>query len=490
MNKSINKTLNLISGTTAVIYLLSLLSLTSCGSSFASNQQRRTEVTIVDEQFHINGVPTYEGRMWTTSYGGQYSVEGLLMNARLVQGVFDDLNPQTSGQWIYPDTKKWDPDRNTREFVRAMPAWKEHGMLAFTLNLQGGCPYGYCNDQPWDNSAFTSKGALRTGFMDRLEIIIDRADELGMVVMLGYFYFGQDENLEDEEAVKFAVQNATRWVLERGYTNVIIEINNECNVRYDHDILKCDRVDELIDLAKSISVNGRNLYVSTSLGGGGVPPANIVRSSDFIFLHGNGVSDPQRMFRMIRDVRQMEDYRPMPIVNNEDDQPWRTAEQGWGEDGNNFTECVKNYASWGYFDFRFENEHNDYNQGFQSIPVNWQISSERKRDFFNLMAQITGSPGTPVIEAIFPGETGKVSVDIQHVRQDAQIEQIMLIINNEVVSTIKSTPLEFNIEDIPDGEHWVKVRAVYRSGTNEVIIESPYYHNPWWPYGGPPRKNN
>jgi hypothetical protein len=38
--------------------------------------------------------------------------------------------------------------------------------------------------------------------MDRLEIIIDRADELGMVVMLGYFYFGQDENLEDEEAVK------------------------------------------------------------------------------------------------------------------------------------------------------------------------------------------------------------------------------------------------------------------------------------------------
>jgi hypothetical protein len=91
------------------------------------------------------------------------------------------------------------------------------------------------------------------------------------------------------------------------------------------------------------------------------------------------------------------------------------------------------------------------------------------------MAQITGSPGTPVIEAVFSGETGKVSVDIQHVRQDAQIEQIMLVINNEVVSTIKSTPLEFNIEDIPDGEHWVKVRAVYRSGTNEVIIESPYY---------------
>jgi hypothetical protein len=161
MNKSITKTVNLFCRFNDSCLFVVLLSLTSCGRSFASNQQRRTEVTIVDEQFHINGVPTYEGRMWTTSYGGQYSVEGLLMNARLVQGVFDDLNPQTSGQWIYPDTKEWDPDRNTLEFANAMSAWKEHGMLAFTLNLQGGCPYGYCNDQPWDNSAFSPDGSLR-----------------------------------------------------------------------------------------------------------------------------------------------------------------------------------------------------------------------------------------------------------------------------------------------------------------------------------------
>ena len=31
--------------------------------------------------------------------------------------------------------------------------------------------------------------------------IVDRADELGMVVILGYFYFGQDQRLTNEAAV-------------------------------------------------------------------------------------------------------------------------------------------------------------------------------------------------------------------------------------------------------------------------------------------------
>ena len=64
-----------------------------------------------------------------------------------------------------------------------------------------------------------------------------RADELGMVVILGIFYFGQDQRLKDEAAVRRAIENAVDWVFDRGYTNVLIEVNNECNVRYDHAIL-------------------------------------------------------------------------------------------------------------------------------------------------------------------------------------------------------------------------------------------------------------
>ena len=77
----------------------------------------RTEVTIVGEEFHLNGRPTYEGRVWEG-----HRLQGLLLNARLVQGIFDDRNPETVGHWAYPDTGRWDAERNTREFLAAMPA--------------------------------------------------------------------------------------------------------------------------------------------------------------------------------------------------------------------------------------------------------------------------------------------------------------------------------------------------------------------------------
>ena len=53
-------------------------------------KQRLTSVSILDTKFLINGRPTYEGRTWNG-----HSIEGLLFNARLVQGIFDDLNPET-----------------------------------------------------------------------------------------------------------------------------------------------------------------------------------------------------------------------------------------------------------------------------------------------------------------------------------------------------------------------------------------------------------
>ena len=130
--------------------------------------------------------------------------------------------------------------------------WREHGLLAFTINLQGGSPQGYSKEQPWHNSAITADGALRPDYMARLERILDRADELGMVVILGIFYFGQDDRLADEAAIVRAVDNTVDWVFDQGYRNVVIEVDNECNVaRYTHEILKPGRVHELIERVKA-----------------------------------------------------------------------------------------------------------------------------------------------------------------------------------------------------------------------------------------------
>src|SRR5262245_33396974 len=144
---------------------------------------RKTAVSIVGDAFHIDGRPTYAGRTWQG-----HKIEGLLLNSRVVQGIYDDLNPETVGQWAYPDTGKWDADRNTREFIAAMPQWRKHGLLAFTMCLQGGNPRGYGQNQPWHNSAIESDGRLRADYMSRLERILNQADELGMVAILGIFY--------------------------------------------------------------------------------------------------------------------------------------------------------------------------------------------------------------------------------------------------------------------------------------------------------------
>ena len=452
--------------------------------------QRLTAVTIDGDRFLVNGRPTYEGRMWTSPAGEQYRIEGLLMNARLVQGVFDDMNPATRGQWAYPDTRRWDPDRNTREFVDAMPAWLEHGMIGFTINLQGGCPYGYCRAQPWDNGAFEPDGSLRPAYMDRLARILDRADELGMIPIVGYFYFGQDDRLQDEAAVVRAVMNATQWILDQGYGNVLVEINNECNVSYDHAILRCDRVHELIELAKGLSSDGRRLYVSTSLGGGSVPPPAVVAASDFVIIHGNGTS-PERIREMVREIREMDVYEAKPIVNNEDDRPWRDANFGWTAADNNLLASIENYVGWGFFDFRQADEHGDINQGYQSVPVNWQLSSERKREFFGLLADVTGYPGAPTIDVAWASEPGRgtVRLDLTGMSEGTTVDGVDIVMNDSVVATLTEFPGEFATQ-LPETEHWIRARLRYRNekGT-DVVVETPYAKNPWWPYGGAQPRN-
>jgi hypothetical protein len=362
-----------------VLFFGLLVGVAPAAQRSSATPDRRTAVTITGDEFHLNGRPTYEGRRWNG-----HRIQGLLMNSRMVQGIFDDRNPETVSRWAYPDTGRWDPDRNTREFVAAMPEWRRHGLLGFTINLQGGSPTGYSTDQPWHNSAIEADGSLRADYLVRLERILDRADELGMAVILGIFYFGQDQRLTDEAAVVRAVDNTTTWILDRGWRHVLIEINNECNVRYDHAILRPERVHELIERLKRTSRGGRRLLVSTSYGGGTIPGANVVAASDFLLLHGNGVADPNRIADMVRRTRQVPGYRPMPIVFNEDDH------FDFEKPLNNFTAAVGEYASWGYFDYRMKGE--GFDEGYQSVPVNWGLSSARKRGVFTLMREITGAP--------------------------------------------------------------------------------------------------
>lgn len=335
-----------------------------------------TKLSISQNQFYVNDQLTYKGRYWQGR-----KIEGLLMNSRMVQGIFDDSNPNTRQRFAYQDTGTWDPDRNTNEFIAAMPEWKSKGLLAFTLNLQGGSPTGYGNSQPWINSAFSAQGNLKPDYVKRLTRILDRANELNMVVILGYFYFGQDQVLENESAVLSAVDNITNWLLEKGYENLLIEVNNECDHNaYDHNILRPNRVHELIQRVKETERNGKRLLVSTSYKGGNIPSTKVIAESDYVILHGNGVHTPNGLRNLVRRTREVSQNKPI-IINEDDHFDFDKADY-------NFLAAVDEYASWGYFDFREQGE--AFEQGFQTVPIDWGINSARKISFFNKVKEITG----------------------------------------------------------------------------------------------------
>ena len=139
-----------------------------------------TTVSIDRDRFLINGGATYPGR----TFKGK-KIEGLLMNSRMVQGIFDDENPETRARWNYPDTGTWDPERNTREFIAAMPVWRSAACsrsrstsrAAARRVLEGAAVGEFGLRRRRIAEARTTSRRMR---------ILDRADELGMVAIVGF----------------------------------------------------------------------------------------------------------------------------------------------------------------------------------------------------------------------------------------------------------------------------------------------------------------
>jgi hypothetical protein len=326
-----------------------------------------TQVSIQGEKFYINGVRTYAGD----------KLDGTLPNSRMVQATFDDANPATAFHWKYPDGTAYDPVRQTNEFIAALSSYKAKGLLAVTLNFQGGDPITGATSQPWDNSAFNPDGSLEPDYLSRMDQVIRALDQQGMVAILGYFYFGQDKRLSSETAIRNAVTNATQWVLTQGYTNVMIEICNESG-NYHYAILQPKRVSELISAVQLQSNNfGHRLLVSVSLLPGRVPPRNITSIEDFILLHGNGIS-PSGITKYVNTVRSLGTNKP--IIFNED-----STSTG------NLSAAINDHASWGYYDAGV----NNYVDGFQSPPTNWTINTIAKQNFFNLLANFAATTPAP-----------------------------------------------------------------------------------------------
>lgn len=341
----------------------------------------RTILSIRGDGFQINGKPTYPKRV----YNG-HKVEGLLFTSRMANAIVDDHNPETRGVWAYPDGP-WDAERNTNEFIAALPAYRAAGMNSVALNLQGGSPQGYSWHQPWQFSGFDGDGHLLVDYRRRLERVLAATNSLGMVVILGLFYISAKPALRDEVAVVRAVDEVVEFLCAGGHTNVLVEVGNEIDLPpWVHDIVKPPRSHELVERIQKASAGrlktpARRLLVSTSYVYA-APPANFLAVADYILLHGNASKTPDALRALIRSTRAAPGYKGQPLLINEDDH------YEFDKPDNNFLAAVEEHCGWGYFDYRLDRER--FADGYQSLPVDWAISSPRKKAFFDLLQTVTG----------------------------------------------------------------------------------------------------
>jgi hypothetical protein len=342
-----------------------------------------TVLSIDGDRFCINGTLTCAGRQWNG-----HRIEGLLLNSRMANAIVDDENPATRGAWSYADGD-WSAERNTDELIAALPEYRRHGLLAIALNLQGGSPQGYSWHQPWHICGFAADGSLKSAYADRLAKVLDATAAQGMAVILGLFYGRQSQRLTDEAAVCRAVETTVDFLCARQAANVLLEIGNEVDLPYfAHANIGAARCHELIRLAQQRSAGklrtpaGR-LLVGTSLVGPQEPPDAILGAADILLPHGNRIAQPDGIRLHVLRTRTAGAYRGQPILFNEDDH------YDFDKPDNNFVAAVESGAGWGFFDYRRIRER--FEDGFQSLPVDWSIASQRKRAFFGLLKEITGA---------------------------------------------------------------------------------------------------
>ncbi len=295
-----------ISGNVSVVFLLLVSLLDAPGANYATD----TQVALKEGRWMINGHPTNPGS----------AAEGLLMNVRMVNAVFEDRGKNS----------EFDPEGNTDRFIDAISDYAAHGVNAFTICLQGGMP-GY---EGAVNSAFEPNGDLRFAYLARVERVIQACDRHSMAVILGFYYQRQSAILQDETAVRSGVVNASKWIRDRGFRNVLIEIANEYPHKgFVHSLIRDPEGQAaLIRLAKETAPG---ILVSASGYGDGNIHQTVAEAADFLLPHWNGTKVteiPQRLAVLRKHGK--------AIVANEDDKTGENAAAA-------LRTCVESGASYG-----------------------------------------------------------------------------------------------------------------------------------------------
>jgi len=301
---------------------------------------------------------------WRKTYTGagfQPEAAGRLMNLRVAQAVMHD-------EWLTEES--FDPEKNTDRVIAALDDYKQHGILAISVSLQGANAayertanikraraYKLGPGKGMSMSAFAPDGSLKPRWMERTLKLARELDRRGMILNLIYFYAYQDEVLSGPAAIDRATAIVTDWLIANNVRNCIIEIANEYNGGdFDYERYVERAMGHLIQIAKSRFEEKKatfRLPVSASSNGQvkpGEEPMKVADSirdyGDLVLTHGNHLSPEIKLKR----VKTLFDNAgvPGPIVINEDDIGRETTLEHLKLELGSCDAIWKSGGSWGY----------------------------------------------------------------------------------------------------------------------------------------------
>lgn len=431
-----------------VVFWMLAICLISCQSR--QTDATGTHIRIKGDQWYINGKLTNAGS----------PAEGLLMNVRMVNAVFEDR-----GNGWQQQVEGFDPDVNTQHFIEKIPEYVSQGVNAFVISLQGGMP-GY---EGAVNTAFEPDGSLRPEYLNRVSRVIEAADENGAGIILSCFYQrqrGHEHALDSKASMINAVENTARWIHEQGFGHVLLEISNE----YRHGgfrswpdsewLISAEGQAELIQKAKAANPE---LLVSTSGMGEGTYPDILATAADFLLIHFNNTALDEYGTK----IQSLKKYGK-PIVCNEDN---KIGKEGAAA----LALTVKNGAAYGYMNINLN----------QSLPFEFHGTADDP-EVYDMYKNVT-TPGyllktasleQPSITITRPNdgdvffEGNPVEVHISHIFRDT-------IGKHTVVFTANGEHVEFDADLkkftwTPEnaGSYLLKV-TVYNEHQEELYASAP-----------------
>ena len=245
---------------------------------------------------------------WRLTYSAKpyrSQARGKLMALGLPQALFDDE---------ILSEEHFDPDRNTDQAIEALDLYREHGVLAITVGLQGDSPghSGDTNSTLRHNkqvgnqgplvSAFRSDGGLKEEWLKRLRRLVKEADRRGMFVCLIYFQPGHDDIFDSPKAVVAATRNITDWLIGSDFRNVIIDIANEWDVEessWDHGRFIPENIARLIEIIRDrFNTADYTLPIGASGSSRMSYHDSLAQACDLVLIHGNGRTPGEKVRRL------------------------------------------------------------------------------------------------------------------------------------------------------------------------------------------------